>query len=100
MALVTLGTAATTTLSAVRWNQAAAPADLAALSALIKYQDGIPSAPKYQPIPVVTSQGLIFWSDRGALKLFPGDYIGVDPNTGQWILLTAATAAAASWVHT
>lgn len=99
MALLTLGTAATTTLSAVKWNSVMSVADLAALNALIKYIDGNSAAPTYKPIPSI-SQGVLYIPSRGQLKLFEGDYIGVDPNTGQPIVLSAATAAAASWVHT
>ncbi|MCI0560289.1 MAG: hypothetical protein MN733_17525 [Nitrososphaera sp.] len=99
MALLTLGTAAATTLPAIRWNSVMSVADLAALNTFIKYIDGNSADPTYIPNPSI-SQGVLYIPSRGQVKLFEGDYIGVDPNTGQPIVLSAATAAAASWVHT
>ncbi|MCI0557845.1 MAG: hypothetical protein MN733_05070 [Nitrososphaera sp.] len=103
MALVTLGTAAPTTLQAMLWNHKPDPADLAALNALFKYQTF--AAPTvngpiaFKPSPMV-NQGILYVPERGQLKLFRGDYIAADPNTGHFILISGPTAAAASWVHT
>ena len=101
MALKTLGTAATTTLQAAQWNSGMAPGDLAALNALFKYGSGVGSSPApvtYRPL-IVLAHGMMWIPGRGSLKLYEGDWVGADPNTGLPVLLNAATAAAASWVH-
>src|SRR5215471_1880451 len=102
MALKTLGTAGTTTLSAAQWNSAMAVGDLAALNALFKF---ISSSASLQPAPASSAfkpnnlieRGLLMHPTRGIWKLFEGDWIGADPNTGDIIVLSAPTAAAASW---
>ncbi|MCI0564279.1 MAG: hypothetical protein MN733_37880 [Nitrososphaera sp.] len=103
MALVTLGTAATTTLSALKWNAQPVAADLAAINALFKYQSftepSVPGPVSFIPVPMI-NQGILYVPERGQLKLYPGDYIAADPNTGHFVLISAATAAAASWQHT
>jgi len=103
MALKTLGTNAQTTLSAAQWNSAMSVADLASLNALFKFTT---STLSLQPAPTtfapnaMISQGKICHPIRGIWKLMEGDWIGADPNTGDIIVLSAPTAAAASWVHT
>lgn len=109
MALLTLGTTAQTTLKAIQWNSALLAtaagginsiSDLAALNALIKTQKERAILPPatFQPIPAI-NQGVLY-TQRGALRLIEGDFIGVDPVTGDVIVLQAVSAAGASWVHT
>ena len=98
MALLTMGTAATTTLSAVKWNSAMAVADLAAFNALVKYQ-GSRAPTTSQPLPEI-NQGLLYHPHRGIWKLFEGDYLALDPVTGEVYVVNSASAAGASWVHT
>lgn len=101
MALKTLGTAATTTLSAIQWNSVYNVSDLAALNALIKQQtsQGQKGSTTIFPAPTI-NQGGLFVPARGHWRLLEGDWLGVDPVTGDVILITAASAAGASWVHT
>lgn len=101
MALVTLGTAAQTTLQAVMWSQSISAADLAALAALIK----IPAAQNpSQPVKpgAFVREGLLYLPSRfqpSPVRLENGDYIGVDA-TGWPIVISSGSAASASWVHT
>ena|SRR5215813_4521415 len=98
MATKTLGTAGTTTLTAVQWNPGMSVSDLAAINALIKFQ-GTYASTTFRPTPVI-EQGMIRHPTRGgSWRLVPGDWIGVDPVTGDFIFITAASAAGASWVH-
>jgi hypothetical protein len=47
-----------------------------------------------------TQQGTLLIPGRGVLVLRPGDFIGVDLNTGWPILLSADCAANGTWTHT
>lgn len=47
-----------------------------------------------------TQQGTLTIPGRGILVCQPGDFIGLDPNTGWPILLSADTAANGTWTHT
>lgn len=96
MALGTLGTAATDTLSAVEYHAVMSVSDLAELNALARDQGT--GASTIYPIPMVQA-GMLYVPDRGTLKLFEGDWIGIDPVTGMMIVINAASAAGASWVH-
>lgn len=97
MALKTLGTAATNTLQAIQWNSAMSVTDLAALNALFKYQ-GTRVPTTFLPIPQV-NQGVLYLGVRGQIRLAEGDWIGVDPVTGESVHINSASAAGASWVH-
>jgi hypothetical protein len=104
LALLTLGTATTTTLSAIRWNSAlsgvssnASISDLAALNALMK-QQGSRASTTVLPLPTV-NQGGLFIPTRGHFRLYEGDYVAVDPVTGEVLVINAASAAGASWVR-
>ncbi|MCI0557869.1 MAG: hypothetical protein MN733_05190 [Nitrososphaera sp.] len=103
MALVTLGTAATDTLQALRWTYVADPGDIAAINALFKYQSftdpTIPGPVSFIPGPMV-NQGVLYVPERGQLKLYRGDFVAADPNTGHFVLISAATAQSPSWVFT
>ena len=105
MATATLGTAATTTLTALPFIYGLAVADYATLAAAIKRDghnpnvSGNPTGPQ-PPIGVAFQRsGVLVVPERGVLRLFPGDYVAIDA-TGWPILLSARAAASASWVHT
>jgi hypothetical protein len=98
MALKTLGTAGTTTLSAVKFNQSPDvlnDADIAALNVLVKPDSGTELLR-----PFFSRAGQLWIPQRGWVKVLAGDYIAVDPTTGWPILLSGAAAAGASYVHT
>lgn len=92
MATETLGTNATTTLTAVPFSYALAPADVAAMALLIK--DDLNVAHPVVPGAFVRT-GQLFVPNRGVLKILPGDWIGVDAK-GWPILVSAYSIAAAS----
>jgi hypothetical protein len=105
MATATLGTAATTTLTAIPFIYGMAVADYATVAAAIKRDghnpnvSGSASGPQ-PPIGVAFQRsGVLIVPERGVLRLFPGDYVALDA-TGWPILLSARAAASASWVHT
>ena len=119
MATRTLGTNATTTLTAVQWSQdpaSMAQADLATVQQLILDMAGAEIGQTGQLIASVTKatmpiapgaftrDGMLFVPNRGFLRLHPGDFVGVDA-TG-WPILVANTAiaglsgTASSWTHT
>lgn len=113
MALLTLGSNATTTLSALLVSPGSNVADHAALAALILNDNsqagGIANAaPSAKPIwPGAFSQasGRLYIPNRGWLQCLPGDYVAVDANG--WPILLSANAiaggaspsAATSWTH-
>lgn len=104
MALRTMGTAAQTSLSAILYSQSplastysGGAADMAALTALIK-DDLNPLS--QSPNKFFDFNGLLMIPRRGMVRVFPGDFIAVDPQTGWPILVSAAAAASnPSWVH-
>ena len=97
MALKTLGTAGTATITnAIAWLQGGlAAADLAALSGAVKddQTNGNPIVPF-----AVNATGRLYIPNRGTILILPGDFVGVDPN-GWPILLSRQAAASGSWVH-
>jgi len=97
MATITLGTAGTTTLTALIWNASAAPADCAAIDAGI-LDDQNPAHPAMGRWGF-TQNGQLYVPNRGLLNLLPGDVVAFDPATGFPILLSKLAAAGASWVH-
>lgn len=99
MATKTLGTAATTTLTALQFQPgwSGAQADFATLSALLKDQT---AANNVFPAALSQAGQLYLPQTRGIIQLLPGDYVAVDPVTGWPIVLNAAAAAGASFVHT
>ena len=97
MALKTLGTAATTTLTGFVVNtNDLIPADVAGLIAAI-LNDQINGRPISNG--AYSQTGLLVVPNRGVLRALPGDFIGVDPAPGFPILLSATAAGGASWVH-
>lgn len=114
MALLTLGSNATTTLAALRYFAGVNTADLASLAARIlddQSKDSgqlavvAPSAKNIWP-GAFNSAGLLYIPNRGVLQVLPGDYVAVDANG--WPILLSANAiaggtspsAATSWTHT
>jgi hypothetical protein len=96
MALLTMGSQAQTTFSAMAMSGAMTVADVASLALLIK-NDLVNGNPIY---PEAFSQkGLLYIPNRGVLKVLPGDYVAVD--TKGWPVLISALSAgtAASWIH-
>ena len=100
MSTRTLGTDATTTLTAVAWSPASSTlsdADLATIQNAIKY-DGVEGDRVYPG--AFTRNGLLFVPRRGVLQLQPGDWVGVDANG--WPILVSADSIAdgsSSWTH-
>lgn len=106
MATATLGTAATTTLTAIPFTYGALQAaDFAAIAAAIKHDTHNPAiigVGNTQQPPIISPfsrSGTLVIPNRGVLALFPGDYVAIDA-TGWPILLSMRAAASASWVHT
>jgi len=110
MATATLGTAGTTTLTALSqpgsytrqdgtvFSVTQLDADIATIQQAIK-DDQNPAQPINFAMGGWSRAGQLFVPNRGWLKLLPGDYVGIDA-TGWPILVSARAAASASWVHT
>jgi hypothetical protein len=110
MATATLGTTANNTLTALSQpgsyqtpdgtnvSVTQLDADIATIQQAIK-DDLNPAQPINYALGGWSRQGQLFVPNRGWLKVYPGDYIGVD-STGWPILLSRRAAASASWVHT
>ena len=97
MALKTLGTNASTSLSAILMSGSMAASDVQSLSVGI-LDDQIASHPVYPG--AFSSQGLLYVPNRGVLKVLPGDYVAYDTTTGWPILLSAYAAASGPYTHT
>lgn len=99
MALLTLGSSLTTSLSALaflRGINGMSAVDVGTLSNLI-VDDRSPSG--HLRIPgAFRSSGLLEIPRRGTLQVLPGDYVGVDAR-GWPILLSADTIALGPWTH-
>ena len=99
MANRTMGTAATTSLNpAFIQGQDFTLANYGALLRnSIKFDDArgllVPGAFDYQ-----VGNGLLIIPRRGILQVFPGDYVGVDPQ-GWPILVSAYSIAGSGWSH-
>lgn len=98
MALKTLGSNLTTSLSALVWANGLAgtnATDFASLAQLIKDDQNV-------TLPVIpsafTGNGTLLIPNRGLIKLLPGDYVGVD-STGWPIVLSAKAIASGPWTH-
>jgi hypothetical protein len=100
MATKTLGTNATTSLTAlVAGALTSSPAqdavDLAAIANAIK--DDLNVA--HPRMPTAWSQGnLLYVPNRGILQVLPGDYVGID-SQGWPILVSKNSIALAAWTH-
>ena len=95
MSTKTLGTAGTTTLTAVPFG-GLSPADIQAISQSIKH-DMISTSPIFPG--ALSHAGLLYIPNRGVLQVLPGDFVGVDA-TGWPILVGKSAVGSASWVHT
>ena len=100
MATKTLGTTAQTSLTAIPWTNGFAqssPADFATIDGSIK--DDINVAHPSSGVPIgLGDNGYLYVPNRGYLRVFPGDYIGVD-SQGWPILVSANSIANAAWTH-
>jgi hypothetical protein len=100
MATSTLGTSTSASIPvAVAFSHSAAalaPADKATIAQAIK-DDLNPTHP-ISMNPSFDYNGMLFVPRRGFLKVFPGDWVGVD-SRGWPILLSADTIANGNWVH-
>lgn len=96
MALGTLGTSATTSLTSINgWTPATSAADIGGLAVLILDDKNV----AHPVVPgAFTQSGLLFVPNRGVLKVLPGDYVGVDEN-GWPILVSANSIAGSGWSH-
>lgn len=105
MATVTLGTNATTSLTAVKYlpgyNSGILAADIATINNLIRSSVNV-SSPRVGG-SYFTSDGILYFPDqKGFIRLAPGDYIGVDAVASSgWPVIVAADAIAnGPWTHT
>lgn len=103
MSTITLGTAATTTLTTglvvpSQSNGATThflPADIAAFNNAVKSQSAVGTRENN-----AFRNGVLFFpGKRGYLRVNPGDYLGVDPN-GWPVLVSAYAIATGGWTHT
>jgi len=107
MSTKTLGTSATNSLTALASTAGNAQADQAAIQNAI-LSDGLSgntSADIQSPIAKGSiwpgaweMEGLLYIPNRGVLKVFAGDWIGVD-SQGWPILVSANSIANAAWTH-
>ncbi len=95
MATVTLGTNATTTLTALINSGSMNAADFATIANGIK-NDKVSGLPIF-PGAYATS-GLLYIPNRGVLQVLPGDYVGID-SQGWPILVSANSIANGPWTH-
>ena len=103
MATVTLGTTANNTLTAQLVSRAMAEADVATILNAIKGDSGPSAAPigsGYLMPGSWNHTGILYVPGRGILIAQPGDYVAVGPVSGWPILVSAAAAATADFVHT
>ena len=100
MALITIGTAATTTLTGLVWHSNVAQADVRTINNAI-----LDDLNTHHPLAQISGcggfvrEGLLYVPNRGPLQLFDGDVVATDARGGV-ILITKYSAAGANWVHT
>lgn len=98
MSTKTLGTNATTTLTALSYlpgyNSGMAAADQAAIQNAIKDDLGN----LHSLVPGAFQGGQLFIPNRGILQVLPGDWVGVD-SQGWPILVSKNSIAAGPWTH-
>lgn len=107
MATATLGTTANNSLTALKFSAGAdmLDPDVGTITQDI-FDDVLGIGANGKPSRVwpgaFTRQGLLFVPNRGVLKIFPGDYVAVDVNSG-WPILVSGNViglAGTPWVHT
>jgi hypothetical protein len=100
MATRTLGTNATTTLTALLATAAPSAADFATVSQSIK--NDLTNGPQGLGAGIIgggwQEPGILIIPNRGILQVLPGDYVGVD-STGWPILVSAYAIANGPWSH-
>lgn len=96
MATRTLGTNANSSLTAIKFDQGVVDADFATIALGIK-NDVINGQPVFPG--AFSRKGLLYFPNRGVLKVLPGDYVGFDSTTGWPILLSALAIASGPWTH-
>ena len=102
MATKTLGTNATTSLTALPflpgYNSGMAAADVASINNLIRSQLNL--AHPLAGGSYFTPEGVLYLPDQqGMIKLNPGDYVGVEPTTGWPIVVSKYAIASGAWTH-
>ena len=96
MSTKTLGTSATTSLTALPFAQAGlAAADVATIANGV-LNDLVNGTPVYPG--AFSSQGLLYIPNRGVLAVLPGDYVAID-NKGWPVLISAYSIANGAWTH-
>jgi hypothetical protein len=96
MATGTLGTSATNSLTSLIFSGAMNTTDLAAIAQGIK--DDLNATHPIWP-GAYAQNGLLYVPSRGVLRVFAGDYVGID-SQGWPVLVSANSIANASWTHT
>lgn len=100
MATKTLGTNATTSLTAVQMTPGAGgilPADIATINNLI-LGDGTTNRGPFGG--QFSYNGLLFLPrDRGVIRVLAGDWVGVDATTGWPIVVSSKAATSGPWTH-
>ena len=98
MATSTLGTSASSTLTALPFSRGLdmADADIATIANGILNDQNV-ARPIFPGAWART--GLLYIPNRGVLQALPGDYVAFDSATGWPILVSKAAAAGAGWVH-
>ncbi len=96
MATKTLGTNATTSLTALPFARGGlAAADVATITNGI-LNDQVNGTPIFPG--AFSSQGLLYIPNRGILQVLPGDYVAID-NKGWPVLISAYSIANGAWTH-
>lgn len=108
MALKTLGTNATTTLSALVVDSNFTPADIATLRVGIKwdwvfvngaYQRVQAGATCPGAIDFVGGEAILTVPRRGTLRVLPGDYVAIDPNGWPILVSGGSINSGSGWTH-
>lgn len=100
MATLTFGTAATSSLTALQFSPGADMLDADIATICLNIKNDVLSG--HLVIPNSFSRnGQLFIPNRGVLKLYPGDYVAVDTNSGWPIIVPSSVVAAGSspWTH-
>jgi len=96
MALLTLGTNATSSLKSLKMTGDMSDTDLGDFVKKVLNDQNV-SHPIWPG--AFAQNGLLFVPNRGVLKVLPGDYVGVDETTGWPILVSAYAIASGPWTH-
>jgi hypothetical protein len=96
MTTKTLGTNATTTLTAVQWLPTLSDADVASINALIFDAQVIANSGVQRPIVALGKGGTLYVPSRGTLQLQPNDWVCVDPTCGAVFALPYNAVASAA----